>query len=151
MQVGIGVPHQVALITTQIAFYAKLRHAVIQAVVLVSLAIFTHIFIVQAGGERHRYAQLAPVRPAGVDTLVMTLKHDYAAGMRGVIPLRRHRYGLVLCGFTFTGIHHHAQIVVFAELTLIAQACLSLLDGFSRVVLFCTRRLLWISLPFCFG
>ncbi len=59
--------------------------------------------------------------------------------------------GLVLRGFPLSGVGHHADIILRAELTFITQSCLSLFDGFTRIVLFSARRLLRIGFPFRFG
>ncbi|GAR58665.1 hypothetical protein NGUA15_00408 [Salmonella enterica] len=54
-------------------------------------------------------------------------------------------------GFPLSGVGHHADIILRAELTFITQSCLSLFDGFTRIVLFSARRLLRIGFPFRFG
>ncbi|CSP98403.1 Uncharacterised protein [Shigella sonnei] len=58
-----------------------LRHAAIQAEVIVALAVFTHVFVVQAGSERDRNAQFTTVCPAAVYPLVMALQGNHAARM----------------------------------------------------------------------
>ena len=84
LQIGIDVPHQIAFVTAQLTFLPVFRHAAIQAEVIVAFAIFTHVFVVQAGSERERNAQLATVCPAAVYPLIMALQSNHAARMRRV-------------------------------------------------------------------
>ena len=49
--------------------------------------------------------------------------------------------------FALASVHHDAEIVLRAELAVIAQPGLGLLDGFARVVLIATRRLARVILP----
>ncbi len=86
------------------------------------------------------------MRPAGIDPLVVTAKVDHAARM-GRIELRRTRNGLVLGCFTLACVHHHAEVILLAQLALIAQSGLGLLDGFAGVVLVGTRSLVRILFP----
>jgi hypothetical protein len=49
------------------------------------------------------------------------------------LQLRRARDRLELRGFTFTGVHHHAEIVLGAQLALIAQTGLGLPGIFAGI------------------
>ena len=139
LQVGIKVPHQVTFVTAFVTLHAKIRHAVVHHKVFIPAAIFTHIFVVKAGGKRYRHQQqLAAVGPAGINTLIMALHINYAARMRRIFSLRGIRNGLVLGHFTLTGVHHHAEVVLFAQLTVVADPSLGLLNGFTRIVLIAT-------------
>ena len=119
LQIGVNVPHQVAFFATQVTFFAEGGHAIIEHVVFIAAAIFTHVLVIKTGSESHWHQQLAPVGPAGIDTLVMTLHINHAAGMFFIL-LCFNRNRLVLGHFTLTRVHHHAQVVLLAQLTLIA-------------------------------
>ena len=54
-------------------------------------------------------------------------------------------------GFTFTGVHHHAQVILLAELTLVAQSCLGLLRRLTGIVLIAAWRLTRVIPPFIVG
>ncbi len=82
LQVGINVPHEVALIAAFRPFNAIIRRAVVHHEVFIPATIFAQVFVVQAGGERHRHQQLPTVGPAGVDPLIVALHVDHAASMR---------------------------------------------------------------------
>lgn len=69
-----------------------------------------------------------------INTLIVALHINYAARMRRIFSLRGIRNGLVLGHFTLTGVHHHAEVVLFAQLTVVADPGLGLLNGFPRVV-----------------
>ena len=71
LQIGVDVPHQVALVTAQVAFLPILRRGAIHDEVFIAFTLFTHVFVVQTGGEGHRHAQFAFVRPARIDALVV--------------------------------------------------------------------------------
>ena len=84
--------------------------------------------------------------PAGVDPLIVALHVDHTACMsRAQLWLVGNR--LVLRHLAFTGVGHHAEVVLGAELALIAQAGLGLLDGFAGVVLIAARRLARVIPP----
>ena len=51
-------------------------------------------------------------------------------------------------GFTLAGVHHHAQIVLIAQLALVAQTGLGLFYGFAGIVLIASWRLTRVILPF---
>ena len=76
--------------------------------------------------------------PAGINTLIVALHINYAARMRWIFSLRGIRNGLVLGHFTLTGVHHHAEVVLFAQLAVVADPGLGLLNGFTRIVLIAT-------------
>ena len=147
LQVGIDVPHQVAFVAAQIAFLSVLRRGAIHHEVFIAATLLAHIFVVQTGREGDRDQQFATVGPAGIDALIVTIEVDHAACV-GRFKLRLARNRLILRGLTLTGIHHHAQIVLFTELTLVAQACLGLFYAFAHVVLFAARRLFAVLVQF---
>ena len=64
------------------------------------------------------------------------------------VKLRRAWNRLILRGFTLAGVHHHAQIVLLAQLALVAQTGLGLFNGFASIVLIASWRLAGIILPF---
>ena len=76
--------------------------------------------------------------PARINTLIVTLHINHTARMRRILALSGRRNGLVLSHFTLTGIHHHAEVVLFAQLTVVADPGLGLLNGLTRVVLIAT-------------
>ena len=119
LQIGIDVPHQVTLVAAQVSLFTVLRRAVAHNKVFVTFAALAHSFVIKTGGKGDRHQQLAAVGPAGINPLVVTRQVDNAASMGG-FELRSARNRLILGGFTFTGVHHHAQIVLLAQLSLVA-------------------------------
>ncbi|SAR30543.1 Uncharacterised protein [Klebsiella pneumoniae] len=74
----------------------------------------------------------------GIDPLVVTGKVDHPAGMAR-LQLRRARDRLELRGFTFSSVHHNAEIVLGTELALIAQAGLGLSGILAGIILVAAR------------
>ena len=87
---------------------------------------------------------------AGIDSLVVTGEVDHPAGMAR-FQLRRARDRLELRGFTFTGVHHDAEIVLGAQLALVAQAGLGLPGILAGIILVAARRLARVIAPFVGG
>ncbi len=134
LQIGIKIPHQVTFVAPHISLLTELRHAVGRSEILKTFALFAHGFVIQPGSQRDRNRkQIITVCPAGINALIVAGQRDHAAGMRWA-SLHVGRNGLELRRFTHPGIHHHAQVVVFAHPTLIVQAALGLIDGFAGVV-----------------
>ncbi len=132
MQIRIDVPHQVAFVAAQGAFITEIAGA---GEVLIAFALLGHGFIIEAAGQRQRNArQLIAVGPACINPLIVTSQIDHATGMLRTGQLNGAWNRLILHGFTLTGVHHHAEIVVFIHGTLIAQPGLGLLYRFARVV-----------------
>ncbi|MNC45848.1 hypothetical protein D3C75_948360 [compost metagenome] len=126
MQVRIHIPHQVAFVTAQRPLGAQLGDAVDLGKVFIPFTLFGHGFIIQPAGQGIWHAQLATVRPAGINPLIMARQINHPARMLRTALLYRDRDRLVLSGFTLTGIHHDAEIVINAHLTLVVQPGLSL-------------------------
>lgn len=67
------------------------------------------------------------------------------------LQLRRPRDRLELSGFTFSSVHHNAEIVLGTELALIAQAGLGLSGILAGIILVAARRLARVIAPFIGG
>ena len=150
LQVGVDVPHQVAFVTAQRALFAILWRAVDHHKVFIPFAPLAHVFVVETGGERDGHQQLSAMGQPGIDPLVMTGKVDHPAGMAR-LQLRRARDRLELSGFTFSSVHHNAEIVLGTELALIAQAGLGLSGILAGIILVAARRLARVIAPFIGG
>ena len=150
LQVGVDVPHQVAFVTAQRALFAILRRAVDHHKVFIPFAPLAHVFVVETGGERDGHQQLSAMGQPGINPLVVTGKVDHPAGMAR-LQLRRARDRLELRGFTFSSVHHNAEIVLGTELALIAQAGLGLSGILAGIILVAARRLARVIAPFIGG
>ncbi len=138
LQVGVDVPHQVAFVTAQRALFAILRRAVDHHKVFIPFAPLAHVLVVETGGERDGHQQLSAMGQPGIDPLVVTGKVDHPAGMAR-LQLRRAGDRLELRGFTFSSVHHNAEIVLGTELALIAQAGLGLSGILAGIILVAAR------------
>ncbi len=150
LQVGVDVPHQVAFVTAQRALFAILRRAVDHHKVFIPFAPLAHVLVVETGGERDGHQQLSAMGQPGINPLVVTGKVDHPAGMAR-LQLRRARDRLELSGFTFSSVHHNAEIVLGTELALIAQAGLGLSGILAGIILVAARRLARVIAPFIGG
>ncbi len=150
LQVGVDVPHQVAFVTAQRALFAILRRAVDHHKVFIPFAPLAHVLVVETGGERDGHQQLSAMGQPGINPLVVTGKVDPPAGMAR-LQLRRARDRLELSGFTFSSVHHNAEIVLGTELALIAQAGLGLSGILAGIILVAARRLARVIAPFIGG
>ncbi len=150
LQVGVDVPHQVAFVTAQRALFAILRRAVDHHKVFIPFAPLAHVLVVETGGERDGHQQLSAMGQPGINPLVVTGKVDHSAGMAR-LQLRRARDRLELRGFTFSSVHHNAEIVLGTELALIAQAGLGLSGILAGIILVAARRLARVIAPFIGG
>ncbi len=82
LQIGIEVPHQVALVASGCAFFAINRRAILQHEVFVAFALLAHVFVVKSQGDVDRQRpQRVAVGPAAVDALIVAVKLDHAARM----------------------------------------------------------------------
>ncbi|MNZ98955.1 hypothetical protein D3C78_1182620 [compost metagenome] len=113
LQIRIHVPHQITFVATFIALHTVIRNAVTHNKVFVAATIFAHVFVIKTGRDRYGNQQFTAVRPAGIDTLIVTLHVDYAARV-GRAKLRLIRNRLVLRHFALARIGHHAEIVLLA-------------------------------------
>ena len=150
LQVGVDVPHQVAFVTAQRTLFAILRRAVDHHKVFIPFAPLAHVLVVETGGERDGHQQLSAMGQPGINPLVVTGKVDHPAGMAR-LQLRRARDRLELSGFTFSSVHHNAEIVLGTELALIAQAGLGLSGILAGIILVAARRLARVIAPFIGG